>query len=213
MVRGAFAATTPVDDQSVLRKVGRVVSRVVESLHGGQEMAGFARHAHAYDFISRRLVSRLHRRGIMDACVIPLPDAALVIDVGTGSGRVPLELARVLPSLRVEGVDLSPQMIAYARHLAKQSRSAATFAVADVAMLPYDDASVDLVISIASAHHWADIDAGIRELHRVLRPGAQAMIYDVRPVVRTAMTSARSIGMRASAQPLRLGFARLTLRP
>lgn len=189
------------------------MSRVVESLHGGQEMAGFARHAHAYDAISRRLVSRLHRRAIMDACVIPLPDDALVVDVGTGSGRVPVELARVLPSLRVEGVDLSPEMIAYARQLAQQSQSTATFDVADVARLPYDDASVDLVISIASAHHWADVDAGIRELRRVLRPDAQAMIYDVRPIVGAAGTSARAVGMRINAQPLRLGFARLILRP
>jgi ubiquinone/menaquinone biosynthesis C-methylase UbiE len=81
-----------------------------------------------------------------------------------------------------------------------------------VAALPHDDASVDLVISIASAHHWADVDAGLRELRRVLRPGAQAMIYDVRPVVRAAVSSARGMGMRASAQPLGLGFARLVLR-
>jgi len=187
--------------------------RIVESLHGGQEMAGFARHAHAYDAVSRRLVSRLHRRAIMDAGVVSLPDDALVVDIGTGSGRVPLELARVFPSLRVEGVDLSPEMIAYAQRLAQQSGSRCTFQVADVARLPYDDASVDLVISIASAHHWADLSAGLREFQRVLKPGSQALIYDVRPIVRTAMASAHGLGMRTNAQPLRLGFARLIVRP
>lgn len=187
--------------------------RIVESLHGGQEMAGFARYAHVYDAVSRRLVSRLHRRAVMDAGVVSLPYDALVVDVGTGSGRVPLELARVFPSLRVEGVDLSPEMVTYAQQLAQKSRSTATFRVADVARLPYDDASVDLVISIASAHHWADLSAGFREFQRVLKPGGQAMIYDVRPIVRTAITSARGLGMRTNAQPLRLGFARLILRP
>ena len=45
-----------------------------------------------------------------------------------------------------------------------------SFQVADVADLPFDDRSVDLVVSTLSMHHWADPAAGLRETVRVLRP-------------------------------------------
>jgi ubiquinone/menaquinone biosynthesis C-methylase UbiE len=49
-----------------------------------------------------------------------LPDGAFVLDVGTGPGRVPLLIAERCPSLVVEGIDLSEQMIA--RALASAAR-------------------------------------------------------------------------------------------
>ena len=52
-------------------------------------------------------------------------------------------------------------------------RSPISFQIADVAHLPFDDQSVDLVVSTISMHHWADLAAGLREVVRVLRPGAR----------------------------------------
>jgi ubiquinone/menaquinone biosynthesis C-methylase UbiE len=46
--------------------------------------------------------------------------------------------------------------------------------------LPYPDDTFDLVVSSISQHHWTDPAAGLSEVHRVLRPGAQAWIYDFR---------------------------------
>jgi SAM-dependent methyltransferase len=56
--------------------------------------------------------------------------------------------------------------------------------VGDVAALAFPDRSFDLVVSTLSMHHWADPAAGLAEIGRVLRPGARALIWDLRPGVR-----------------------------
>jgi len=47
-------------------------------------------------------------------------------------------------------------------------------------------------VSTISQHHWSDPGAGLRELNRVLRPEAQAWIYDFRLALRRAQTAART---------------------
>jgi SAM-dependent methyltransferase len=54
------------------------------------------------------------------------------------------------------------------------------FRVADAAALPLADASVDVAVSILSLHHWRDVPAILRELHRVVRPGGRVLIDDPR---------------------------------
>ena len=64
---------------------------------------------------------------------------------------------------------------------ATPAASPINFQVADVAQLPFDDESIDLVVSTISMHHWANLASGLREVVRVLRPGARAWLYDFRP--------------------------------
>ena len=80
----------------------------------------------------------------------------------------------------------------------RRQAKAVTFTVADAAALPFPDATFDLVVSTISQHHWSDPGAGLRELNRVLRPEAQAWIYDFRLALRRAQTAART----ASPPPL-----------
>ncbi|HZD01784.1 MAG TPA: class I SAM-dependent methyltransferase [Actinomycetes bacterium] len=65
------------------------------------------------------------------------------------------------------------------------------FTVADVADLPHPDATFDLIVSTMSQHHWPDAAAGLRELRRVLRPGGQVWIYDLRFALGRAEAAAR----------------------
>jgi ubiquinone/menaquinone biosynthesis C-methylase UbiE len=71
-----------------------------------------------------------------------------------------------------------------------------TFTVADVGRLPFPDGSFDLVVSTISQHHWTDPAGGLQEVNRVLRPGAQAWIYDFRWVLRRAQVAAGTVSPR-----------------
>jgi ubiquinone/menaquinone biosynthesis C-methylase UbiE len=160
--------------------------------HAG--MYGLAHHAACYDRVAGRVASRIYRRVAADVAALALPAGARVLDVGTGPGRLPRLLADTCPGLVVEGVDLSPEMVEHAR--AAAAGLPVTYAVADVAHLPHADASVDVVVSSLSLHHWADREAGLREVARVLKPGGRAWIYDVTGVLKRTAPAAAGSGWR-----------------
>ncbi len=111
------------------------------------------------------------------------PPGAAVLEVGCGSGALSIRLAAE-HGLAVTAVDVDPDEIRRARENASRAASAARakpeFLVADVAALPFEDASFDLVVSTFSMHHWEDKKAGLGEVWRVLRPGSRALIWDLR---------------------------------
>ena len=158
--------------------------------HNRANMYGLARHARHYERWAGLLAQPLYRRVVADVAAAALPPGATVLDVGTGPGRLPLLIAAQYPHMSVSGVDLSAEMIARATAAADVRATPGarpiSFRIADVTHLPFDDRSVDLVVSTISMHHWADLAAGLREVVRVLRPGARAWIYDLRPMVRRA---------------------------
>lgn len=175
-------------------------------------------HPDRYDRWSGRFMRGLYERVASDVAAARLPEGSRVLDVGTGPGRVPLAIAHAAPGLRVEGLDLSPEMVGHARRNAVEAGlgDSVSFTVGDVADLPYDDASFDLVVSTMSQHHWRDAAAGLRELRRVLRPGGQVWIYDFRFALGRAESAARAAFSSPDLDrtPLRTGWlpVRLTAR-
>jgi ubiquinone/menaquinone biosynthesis C-methylase UbiE len=165
--------------------------------HNRANMYGLARHARHYERWAGVFARPLYRRVVADVAAAPLPPGATVLDVGTGPGTLPLLIAAQSPHLSLSGVDLSAEMIARATSAADLRTTPdarpISFQIADVADLPFDDRSVDLVVSTISMHHWADPAAGLREIVRVLRPGACAWIYDLRPTTRRAVGMTRGL--------------------
>lgn len=159
--------------------------------HAWSSMFGLFHHASLYDRHASRLARPLYERVADDVAAVGLSEGARVLDIGTGPGRLPVLIAARCPGLRIDGVDLAPEMIERARANANGG-DRVQFAVGDVAALSYPAATFDLVVSTLSQHHWADPRAGLRELRRVLRPGGQVWIYDVRPALRRAEAAARA---------------------
>lgn len=134
----------------------------------------------AYDRIASRWLNKL----IYPALVKELnPTAARrVLDVCSGSGRLSLALARMLPAATVCGVDLSDSMLELARENVRTARLSdrLSFRAANIQATPFEDGRFDAAIGYGALHHWEDPTAVFAELVRVVRPGGQIVIGDWR---------------------------------
>lgn len=101
-----------------------------------------------------------------------------VVDVGCGPGSAARFAAGI--GARVTGVDPSPAMLGLARRLTRDS-AGVTYLDGSAESLPVPDGSATVVWTIASVHHWQDVDAGLREVRRVLTPGGRFLAME-RPV-------------------------------
>lgn len=94
------------------------------------------------------------------------------LDVGCGPGAA-LEHAAATGA-EVAGVDPSPSMVARAAKRVPE----ADVRVGSAEDLPFPDNHFTVVVNVASFHHWADRDAGLREILRVLAPGGRLHIME-----------------------------------
>lgn len=139
------------------------------------------RGARLYAVLAPRILGRFYPR-VADVAVRVLGShpAPTIVDLGSGPGVFALELARRLPKAQVIGVEPAAVMRAAAIHAATLAGVTATFVPGEAEDLPLADASVDLVVSTLSLHHWRDPSAALREITRVLGPHGRALIVDAR---------------------------------
>ena len=135
--------------------------------------------ARVYDFLARLTLGSMYRDVAKE--IAGYIDSGAVLDVGTGPGFLPLELARVSNTLVVTGIDLSQEMIELARRKARNEciESKVAFLLGDATALPVPYDSFDMVVTTLSVHHWSDQRKGITELHRVMKPGGVTWVYDM----------------------------------
>jgi ubiquinone/menaquinone biosynthesis C-methylase UbiE len=101
-------------------------------------------------------------------------DSAL--EVGGGTGFFLLNLMQSGVARRGTVTDISTGMVAQAVRNGRELGLDVTGNVADVEELPFEDGEFDLVVGHAFLHHIPDVDAALREIMRVLKPGARFMI-------------------------------------
>jgi ubiquinone/menaquinone biosynthesis C-methylase UbiE len=145
-------------------------SRSHEALVGEQ----FGSRAGAY------LSSAVHAQGADLRALAALVEAgrgARVLDLGCGAGHVSFNAA---PNAgEVIAYDLAAEMLAVVAQAAAE-RGLANISTRQGAAerLPFPEASFDCVLSRYSAHHWRDVEAALREVARVLKPGGILGIVD-----------------------------------
>lgn len=99
------------------------------------------------------------------------------LDLGCGGGHVAYRLAK--HAQRVTATDLSSEMLAAVRATAQEKGLAnIDTQQAPAEKLPFADGTFDFLGCRYSAHHWRHFPVGIREAHRVLKAGAQAVFID-----------------------------------
>jgi SAM-dependent methyltransferase len=102
-----------------------------------------------------------------------------MLDVACGAGQIAIPAARA--GARVTGIDIASNVIDQARERAKAEGLDAQFDEGDAEMLPYDDASFDLVVSLIGAM-FAPVPEGVAsELVRVCRPGGRIVMANWTP--------------------------------
>ncbi len=103
------------------------------------------------------------------------PRSTRLLDLGCGAGVLTERL--VAEGYNVDAVDMSPDMIEFSKQrLAKFDSSTYRLARAECQSLPFTDAAFDVVACIGVFGYMDDVDAAIREIKRVLRPGGTLIL-------------------------------------
>ena len=141
----------------------------------------FDRIAGQYDAMNSAMTAGMHHRWrerTADRAELRPGNSAL--DVCCGTGDLALELyRRVGPQGRVVGCDFSEPMLELAREKAVRSGAGIQFEWADALELPYDDGAFDAVTVGFGARNLADLDRGLAEMARVLKPGGRLAILEI----------------------------------
>jgi ubiquinone/menaquinone biosynthesis C-methylase UbiE len=103
-----------------------------------------------------------------------------ILDIGCGTGTMVVLIKRLHPDVTAAGLDPDPKALARARHKADRDGLSIQFDRGFSDQLPYPDASFDRVFSSLMYHHLPPDEkyATLREVHRVLRPGASFHLMD-----------------------------------
>jgi demethylmenaquinone methyltransferase / 2-methoxy-6-polyprenyl-1,4-benzoquinol methylase len=147
------------------------------TLDEGQVRAMFDRIARVYDLMNSLMTAGLHHRWRERAADLAgVGPGGRALDVASGTGDLAIELARrVGPTGTVVGSDFSEAMLERAR----QKSSAVTWESANALELPYPDGGFDAATVGFGARNFSDLDRGLAELARVVRPGGRVVILEI----------------------------------
>lgn len=147
----------------------------------------FDRIAPTYDGLNHGLSLNIDRRWRRKTVAL-MPPVEHVLDVAIGTADLTIAMLRAGKAQRVTGIDLSREMMRIGEEKLTPKQGAAqtstpgakpvNFVYANAQSMPFDDASFDGVTCAFGCRNFSDLDAGLREMYRVLRPGGQVTILE-----------------------------------
>jgi demethylmenaquinone methyltransferase/2-methoxy-6-polyprenyl-1,4-benzoquinol methylase len=133
----------------------------------------FDRISPVYDFMNHAMTAGLDRRWRRLAADTVVRPGDAVLDACCGTGDLAIAAERA--GGRVTGLDFSEQMLVRARG----KSDSVEWVLGDVTALPFDDASFDAVTVGFGIRNVPDLEAGLAELARVLRPGGRVACLEI----------------------------------
>lgn len=145
---------------------------------------------------NRRMFDAIARRYDLMNCVISLgldrrwrrkavgsldPAGGPVLDIGTGTGDIAIEIIRQWADATVAGLDPAAQMLSIAARKIERAGVSASVSLqaGDALALPYADGSFSGAITAFCLRNVEDRPQMLREMHRVLRPGGRAVVLEL----------------------------------
>lgn len=102
-----------------------------------------------------------------------------ILDLGTGSGYLAFPIALKYPKCNIVGLDIVEKTLSLNAKKAQENRlSNLRFESYDGLKLPFDDESIDVIVTRYVLHHFPVIDFAFQEIVRVLKKGGQLFISD-----------------------------------
>jgi demethylmenaquinone methyltransferase/2-methoxy-6-polyprenyl-1,4-benzoquinol methylase len=144
------------------------------TLPENQVRAMFDRIARVYDAMNSVMTAGLHHRWRERAVdLAQVGPGSRALDVATGTGDLAIALRR--RGAEVTGLDFSDGMLEIARRKAPEI----AFEQGNALDLPYGDGEFDAVTVGFGARNFSDLDAGLREMARVTRPGGRVVVLEI----------------------------------
>ena len=102
-----------------------------------------------------------------------------ILDIATGTGDLAIELTKTGAD-KITGVDISPKMIEIARKKVNKRNLSdkIDLKVADALNLPFEDDTFDIVTCAFGVRNFEDLDKGLKEINRILKPNGVAIILE-----------------------------------
>ncbi len=148
----------------------------------------FDRIAGKYDFLNHLLslnIDKLWRKKAVNTIVVKHKDYDYqCLDVAIGTADLAIELARQLrkkhATFTITGIDLSTEMMRIGEEKVKklELQQAITFMHASALDIPFGSDAYDIVTCAYGVRNFSDLDEGLLEMFRVLKPGGQLMILE-----------------------------------
>lgn len=147
----------------------------------------FDRIAPTYDGLNHGLSLNIDRRWRRKTVAL-MPPVEHVLDVAIGTADLTIEMLRQGKAQSVTGIDLSEQMMAIGKKKIESQQPTVDFVFANAQQMPFEDQTFDAVTCAFGCRNFQNLDEGLSEMYRVLKPGGQVTVlefsYPSNPFVR-----------------------------
>jgi ubiquinone/menaquinone biosynthesis C-methylase UbiE len=147
--------------------------------------------AEAFNAIQKLPQFKMIRNIIISHVISPkiggsIAQGASLLDLGCGTGHLLIDFNNAitsgkLPSLKLHGIDIGTESVRVCQErLSLANITDVELREGDGAEMPYQDESMDIVVTSLSLHHWSEPVRVLNEIHRILRLGGLLILFDMR---------------------------------